>query len=265
MPAGIRNGLLVIYAVLIMALPAYAETRTFADLLAQAKVQAATGHRWAPPGNNMTETVIRMMDIIAMATPAQLSELSVLLAGGKTVPPPPAPSAGSLTEERPDQAVPAPSASQPSASQPTAGQPSASQPSASQPSASQPSPALALAEPTSPPVLPDRPEPGQNSPIISGQAIPAPGSHAGVLFARGLDAELRGNLSGARRFYLSAADQGDAAAARNLGRLYDPAYLKQTALGGVDPDPALARHWYERAVRLGDTEAGLLLEALSVR
>jgi TPR repeat protein len=245
MPAGIRNGLLVIYAVLIMALPAYAETRTFADLLAQAKVQAATGHRWAPPGNNMTETVIRMMDIIAMATPAQLSELSVLLAGGKTVPPPPAPSAGSLTEERPDQAVPAPSASQPTASQL--------------------SPALALAEPTSPPVLPDRPEPGQNSPIISGQAIPAPGSHAGVLFARGLDAELRGNLSGARRFYLSAADQGDAAAARNLGRLYDPAYLKQTALGGVDPDPALARHWYERAVRLGDTEAGLLLEALSVR
>jgi hypothetical protein len=240
MPAGIRNGLLVICTVLIMALPAYAETRTFADLLAQAKVQAATGHRWAPPGDNMTDTVIRMMDIIATATPAQLSELSVLLAGGKTVPPPPAPGADSLTNQRPDQAVPAPSASQPS-------------------------PALALAEPTSPPVLPDRPAPGQNSPIISGQAIPAPGSRAGVLFARGLDAELRGDLSGARRFYLSAADQGDAAAARNLGRLYDPAYLKQTALGGVDPDPALARHWYERAVRLGDTEAGLLLEALSVR
>jgi hypothetical protein len=240
MPAGIRNGLLVIYAVLIMALPAYAETRTFADLLAQAKVQAATGHRWAPPGDNMTDTVIRMMDIIATATPAQLSELSVLLADGKTVPPPPALSAGSSTEKRPDQAVPAHSASQPS-------------------------PALAVAEPTSPPVLPNRPEPGQDSPIMSGRPIPAPGSRAGVLFARGLDAELRGDLSGARRFYLSAADQGNATAARNLGRLYDPAYLKQTALGGVDPDPALARHWYERAVRLGDTEAGLLLEVLSVR
>jgi TPR repeat protein len=86
-----------------------------------------------------------------------------------------------------------------------------------------------------------------------------------VLFARGLDAELHGDFSGARRFYSSAAQQGDAAAARNLGRLYDPAYLKQVALGGIDPDPALARHWYERAVRLGDTEAGPLLQALSVR
>ena len=56
-----------------------------------------------------------------------------------------------------------------------------------------------------------------------------------------------------------------AAAARNLGRLYDPAYLKQTAIGGVDPDAALAREWYERAFRLGDPEAGLLLEALSER
>jgi TPR repeat protein len=239
MPAGIRNGLLVICAVLITALSAYAETRTFADLLAQAEVQAATGHRWAPPGDNMTETVVRMMDIIATATPAQLSELSALLNSGKTVSPPEAPGADSLTEDRPAQAAPAPSASPP--------------------------PAVALAAPTSPPALPDRPEPGPASPIVSSQAVPAPGSRAGILFTRGLDAELRGDLSGARRFYLGSANQGDAAAARNLGRLYDPAYLKQNALGGVDPDPALARHWYQRAVRLGDSEAGLLLEALSVR
>lgn len=239
MSAGIRNCLLAIYTVLITALPAYAETRTFADLLAQAKVQAATGHRWTPPGDNMTETVMHMMDIIGTATPAQLSELSGLLDGGLSVPPPPAPSADSPTEERPARAVPAPPASPP--------------------------PAVALAAPTSPPALPDHPEPGPASPIISSQAVPAPGSRAGVLFARGLDAELRGDISGARRFYLSSANQGDAAAARNLGRLYDPAYLKQNALGGVDPDPALARHWYERAVRLGDPEAGLLLEALSVR
>jgi TPR repeat protein len=86
-----------------------------------------------------------------------------------------------------------------------------------------------------------------------------------VLFARGLDAELHGDFSGARRFYASAAQQGDAAAARNLGRLYDPVYLKQVALGGIDSNPALARHWYERAVRLGDAEAGPLLQALSVR
>jgi hypothetical protein len=244
MLAWIRNGLWVIYAVLITALPAYGLTPTFADLLAQAKVQAATGHRWAPPGDNMTETIMRMMDIIGTATPTQLSELSTLLNDGKTVPPPPALSAGSPTEELPAQAAPAPSARQPS-------------------------PPLALAAPASPlvlpQVLPDSPEPGQAGPVMPRPTVSVPGSRARALFARGLDAELRGDLSGARRFYLSAADQGDAAAARNLGRLYDPAYLKQSALGGVDPDPALARRWYERAVRLGDPEAGLLLEALSVR
>jgi TPR repeat protein len=95
--------------------------------------------------------------------------------------------------------------------------------------------------------------------------LPAADSRAGLLFARGLDAERRGDFSAARRFYLTSAQHGDAAAARNLGRLYDPAYLGQTALGGIDPDPALARRWYERAVRLGDADAGPLLEALSVR
>jgi TPR repeat protein len=88
---------------------------------------------------------------------------------------------------------------------------------------------------------------------------------AGLLFARGLDAEHRGDFSAARRFYSTAARQGDAAAARNLGRLYDPAYLRQTALGGVDPDPELARFWYDFAIRLGDTGAAPLLEALSSR
>ena len=86
-----------------------------------------------------------------------------------------------------------------------------------------------------------------------------------MLFARGLDAERRGDLSAARRFYSTSARQGDAAAARNLGRLYDPAYLKQAALGGVDPDPAMARFWYDFAVKLGDSGAGPLLEALSSR
>jgi TPR repeat protein len=105
-------------------------------------------------------------------------------------------------------------------------------------------------------------EPGQ---VGSPQPLPSADSRAGLLFARGLDAERLGDFSAARRYYLTAAQHGGAAAARNLGRLYDPAYLGQTALGGIDPDPELARRWYERAVRLGDADAGPLLEALSVR
>jgi TPR repeat protein len=50
-----------------------------------------------------------------------------------------------------------------------------------------------------------------------------------------------------------------------MGRLYDPAYIKETAIGGVDPDPALARQWYERAIRLGDAGAVPLLQAMSAR
>ena len=237
------------------ALSAHAENRSFADLLAQAKEQAASGHRWSPPGNNAAETIMRMIDLIPSATPAQLAELSALIESGKPGSLPTPSNADLMTADRPTQAAPAPAASKHSTSP-------------------------SIAAPAPPAVLPTRPGPEQtgqialgqvppspiaHSPVGSSQAIPDAGRRAAVLFARGLDAELHGDFSGARRFYSSAAQQGDAAAARNLGRLYDPAYLKQTALGGIDPDPALARHWYERAVRLGDAEAGPLLEALSVR
>jgi TPR repeat protein len=126
------------------------------------------------------------------------------------------------------------------------------------------------AGPTRALILPDEAAPEEGRLIAPSQVPPAAtapvaDSRAAVLFARGLDAEHRGDVSGARRFYFSAAQYGDAAAARNLGRLYDPAYLAQTTLGGVDPNPTLAQHWYERALRLGDTEAAPLLEALSTR
>lgn len=59
--------------------------------------------------------------------------------------------------------------------------------------------------------------------------------------------------------------QCSATAARNLGRLYDPVFLKRLALGGIDPDLGQARHWYELAVAMGDTDAASLLEALASR
>jgi TPR repeat protein len=95
--------------------------------------------------------------------------------------------------------------------------------------------------------------------------MPRPTPRGLELYARGQDAERQGNISGARRFFAGAAEQGSAAAARSLGQLYDPAYLKQTVFGGIDPDPALARNWYQRAAAMGDAEAGPLLEALAVR
>ncbi|MFL5256515.1 MAG: hypothetical protein ACJ8AI_27195 [Rhodopila sp.] len=92
-----------------------------------------------------------------------------------------------------------------------------------------------------------------------------PDPHAAELFARGKAAEAQGDISGARRFYASAAERGHAAAARNLGRLYDPAVLEHIAVGGVFANPDLARQWYERAAELGDREASPLLQALTAR
>ncbi|HBK05346.1 MAG TPA: hypothetical protein DDZ81_05720 [Acetobacteraceae bacterium] len=181
---------------------ASAEKPNFAELLARAEAQAAAGHRWSPPGDNMTETVAGMMDLISTATPQQLAELSALLEKGGSHPPP------SVTPGHPV------------------------------------------------PEAPPRPD---------AKPSPQPGARSAELLSRGKEAERLGDVSGARRFYASAAALGNAAAALSLGRLYDPAYLKHTALGGIDPDPALARHWYERAAALGNAEAGPLLQALSVR
>jgi hypothetical protein len=328
MSVGIRSGLLAICAVLMMALPANAEDGTFADLLARAKAQAAAGRRWAPPGDNMTETVIRMMDLIPLATPAEIAALSELLENEKSGSTRAASKSDELTEGQRTPVEPGPATSQKrpalaiAAPVLQAGLPDRSTPAGPGQVAlgrAGPDQTSALFEttlPTMPPGVSDksgsgdnsriRPSqiapgrsmtsrstpgqsvPGQGAPDRSmpsqsstpsqitpslntrsqsalGQAVAEPGSRAAVLYARGLDAETRGDLSGARRFYFSAAQQGDAAAARSLGRLYDPAYIKQTALGGIDPDSALAQHWYERALTLGDVEAGPLLEALSLR
>ena len=278
MPAASRCALLAVCAVLMTVHFANAENRSFADLLAQAKAQAAAGHRWEPPGDNAAETIMRMIDLIPTATPAQLSELSALIESGKQGPPPTASQTDAMTEDRPPPAAPTSPASQPPASAAIAapasppdlaahpgpkrtGQvalgevaPNPNTPSGVMPSTVAPGPitpgpitpsSITPSSITPGPITPSSitpspvvPSPATHSAVAPGQAIPDAGSRAAVLFARGLDAELHGDFSGARRFYSSAAQQGDAAAARHLGRLYDPAYLKQTALGGIDPDPA---------------------------
>ena len=86
MRADIRYFLLSICAVLMTVPFARAENRSFADLLVQAKAQAAAGHQWTPPDDNMTETVMHMIDLIPTATPAQLAELSALIESGRPGP-----------------------------------------------------------------------------------------------------------------------------------------------------------------------------------
>ena len=325
MPAGIRSGFFALWAVLLgavllAAFPATANSPTFADLLAKAKAQASAGHRWTPPGDNMTETIMQMMELVPTATAAQLGDLGALLESDKGAPPPTAykkpPDASAstepLTQPKTDQPPAEPGAKpgmdqgvtdpgsgpavnhdgsgpdtaasedhkpSESASKTLDGFPTSPPAPPTTATASLPSPIAPAPSPGAPPgpspglAIPPFPAPPatpsakSEHPDVAAPAkvLPSPGPRANSLFTRGLDAEHQGDFSAARRFYLSAAEQGNAAAARNLGRLYDPAYLKHTALGGVDPDPALARQWYERALKLGDSQAGPLLEAISQR
>jgi len=243
------------------ALSANAEQPNFADLLARAEAQAAAGHRWGPPGDNMTETVLRMMELVPTATPDQLAELSALLQTEETTLPPGrkdtdsrenGPAGDGSGDGRPGIAkVPPARLATPEPAPPVPATRSTSGP---VPSGSPP------AEPLRQSAVADHPPLALPVP-----ATPTTSQHAAELYARGKEAERRGDFSAARRFYLIAAEQGVAPAAMSLGRLYDPDYLRHTAVGGIDADPALARHWYERAVQLGDREAGPLLQALSAR
>jgi hypothetical protein len=372
--------LIVAGVIIAAAHPAFADRPTFADLLARAEAQAAAGHRWSPSGDNMTETVSAMMELISSATPEQLAELSDLLerdakhlprptAGsdrardqpatpavvsepdrpveqpaparrfeldrsfelGRSVerpsvsaatsepdrpverPSPPAskfeldraverPAMPTMTVE-PDRPVerPALSAARSEPDRPVerpaaptmmlepdrpAERPAVSE-ARSEPdrpvtgpavSTATSEPDLAVARPVLPatPAEPDRraarpgvqamaTEPDRAMPKPAASLARRPSPRATDLLARGQEAEQLGDVSGARRFYASAVQLGSATAARNLGRLYDPVFLRRTALGGIDPDLGQARHWYELSIAMGDPDAAPLLEALASR
>ena len=253
---------------------------TFSELLARAKAQAAAGHRWGPAGDNMTETLLDMMELVPTATADQLAELSELLQSAETTPQketpgtvpfggPPAPPTRAgipppglktpLPEIAP-LAPPVPSTPTPLPSVPS----SPPQVTPLPPSPLQVTPLQGTPPQVTPlPVPPPDPERTLNA--LPNLTTTESSARAAILYARGLEAEHRGDFSAARRFYLSAAQKGDAVAAKSLGRLYDPAYLRHIVVGGLAPDPALARQWYERAIQLGDSEAEPLLQALPPR
>jgi TPR repeat protein len=61
-----------------------------------------------------------------------------------------------------------------------------------------------------------------------------------------------GNVEAARMFYERAADAGLAQGALALAATFDPDELaRRQVVGGLRPDPAAAKRWYERARELG--------------
>jgi hypothetical protein len=284
--------LIVAGVVLATARPVLADDPNFADLLARAEAQAAAGHRWAPSGDNMTETVAAMMKLISSATPEQLAELSDLLERDATRLSHPAAKSAAVSEP----AAPAAAAEPDPADEKSDMPPLDSDRPVEQPAApatrfkldkpvERPAVSAATSEPERAMTLPLVPattsEPNRRASRPDLQAVATepeqaitkpsalvarlPSPRGTDLLARGAQAEQLGNVSGARRYYASAVQLGSATAARNLGRLYDPVFLKRTTLGGIDPDLGRARHWYELAVAMGDPDAAPLLEALASR
>jgi len=83
---------------------------------------------------------------------------------------------------------------------------------------------------------------------------------------RGDEAIAGGNITVARMFYQRAAEVGLAQGALALAMTFDPNELSRwTVVGGVQPDPDMARKWYGKAYELGSVEASARLQRLSAR
>jgi hypothetical protein len=80
----------------------------------------------------------------------------------------------------------------------------------------------------------------------------------------GTELMANGDVAAARLMFERAAEAGDAAGAFALAETYDPVVLRRLHLrGGVVPDVALARKWYETARDLGSVAAPERLSRLA--
>lgn len=101
---------------------------------------------------------------------------------------------------------------------------------------------------------------------LTTKLTPEDAERARMIMAKGDEAMQFGKITVARLLYHSAAEKGWAPAALALGATYDSRELQRSqVVGGVRPDAALARQWYEKAMELGSPEAERRLSQLSSR
>jgi hypothetical protein len=82
------------------------------------------------------------------------------------------------------------------------------------------------------------------------------------LVKKGHELLAQGGIAQARLLYERAADAGLALGAMAMAATYDPAELDRLGLLGLKPDRQTARRWYERALKLGATDAEQKLRRL---
>jgi hypothetical protein len=87
-----------------------------------------------------------------------------------------------------------------------------------------------------------------------------------VFMQKGEENMRSGNINLARLFYKRSADAGWAPGALALAGTYDAEELaRMEVVGGIQPDPALAKKWYEVARDLGSATAQQKLQRLGQR
>src|SRR5262245_13353406 len=84
-----------------------------------------------------------------------------------------------------------------------------------------------------------------------------------TLLKVGEDFLKRGDIMSARVLFKRAAMAGNAQAALELGMTFDRTFLTQWGIRGFVSDAAQAREWYDRAIKLGSTEASRHLARLT--
>ncbi len=170
-----------------------------------------------------------------------------------------APQTGSPTAGPPSRAAGAGEATRPPVAAPLP-------PQSTERTAGPAAPAVAALPPVAPPATSRPPAARRDAPSSLPAISPAARSRAEGHLNRGRSLLQSGDIASARLFFRRAADAGLAEAALAMGDTFDPVELDRLRAVGVQPDPAEARLWYEKARTLGaGTPADRRLERLGRR
>lgn len=87
--------------------------------------------------------------------------------------------------------------------------------------------------------------------------------HEAEMLAEGQDYVQTGNIVFARLIFEDLAVQGSARGAFALAQTYDPQFLRNLPIVGLQPDIEKAKEWYRKAAQLGSQSASERLAAMS--
>jgi TPR repeat protein len=105
----------------------------------------------------------------------------------------------------------------------------------------------------------------QNVQATTGTPIPRQTGPSDLAYLERARALVKSNdIAAARLIFTRLANNGVAEAAFELGRTYDPEFLKTIPVAGLEPDREVAWQWYKRAAALGNADAKSRLAKLKI-